>query len=117
MAKTDPTPSPRPRDGAVRRPRGRRIASFLVVFVASVLVLDALIGERGLLAMMRARREFADLQGSIDQLRRDNARLREHARRLREDPRAIESLARKELGLIRPGEVLFIVKDLPAPPK
>jgi cell division protein FtsB len=33
-------------------------------------------------------------------------------RRLNDDPSAIESLARKELGLLRPGEVLFIVKDV-----
>ena len=34
------------------------------------------------------------------------------ARRLREDPSAIEEQARRELGLIKPGEVLFIVKDI-----
>ena len=38
---------------------------------------------------------------------------REEARRLREDPSAIEDLARRELGLIKPGEKLFIVKDIP----
>ena len=38
--------------------------------------------------------------------------LRDMARRLREDPAAIEEQARRELGLIKPGEVLFIVKDL-----
>ena len=34
------------------------------------------------------------------------------ARRLREDSTAIEEQARRELGLIKPGEVLFIVKDI-----
>jgi cell division protein FtsB len=33
------------------------------------------------------------------------------ARRLREDPSAIESVARRDLGLIKPGEKVFIVKD------
>ena len=55
------------------------------------------------------------LAASIASLRQDNARLREQARRLREDPRAIEDIARRELGLIRPGELLFIVKDVPSP--
>ena len=36
----------------------------------------------------------------------------EMARRLREDPAAIEEQARRELGLIKPGEVLFIVNDI-----
>ena len=48
--------------------------------------------------------------------RAENARLREEVRRLEEDPAAIEEIARRDLGLIRPGEKLFIVKDLPAPP-
>ncbi len=38
--------------------------------------------------------------------------LREEMRRLNEDPATIESLARQELGLIRPGEIVFILKDL-----
>ena len=42
----------------------------------------------------------------------ENARLREEARRLREDPSAIEEIARRELGLIVPGEKLFILKDV-----
>jgi cell division protein FtsB len=33
-------------------------------------------------------------------------------RRLNEDPSLIESLARQDLGLLRPGEVLFIIKDV-----
>jgi cell division protein FtsB len=42
-------------------------------------------------------------------LKRENAGLREEARRLAEDPAAIESIAREEMGLIRPGEVLFML--------
>ena len=37
------------------------------------------------------------------------------ARRLREDPAAIEEIARRELGLIKPGERVFILKDVPLP--
>ena len=32
--------------------------------------------------------------------------------RLNEDPATIESLARQELGLIKPGEIVFILKDM-----
>ena len=46
------------------------------------------------------------------------ARLRDTARRLREDPATIEEVARRELGLIKPGEQLFIVRDVvPAGPR
>jgi cell division protein FtsB len=63
---------------------------------------------------MRARQEHDRLAASIARVRAENARLREEARRLREDPAAIEEVARRELGLIRPGEKVFIIKELPA---
>ena len=60
---------------------------------------------------LRARRRYAELAATIERLRRENADLREQARQLREDPATVEELARRELGLIRPGEILFIIKD------
>lgn len=99
---------------APKRPtRNRRIVQLLVLFVASVIIVDGLVGDRGLLAMLRARHEYDQLAASIARQRADNARLREQARRLREDPSAIEEIARRELGLIKPGERVFIVKDVP----
>ena len=66
-------------------------------------------------ATLRARHEYDELTASIARQRAENARLLEEARRLREDPSMIEEIARRELGLIRPGELLFIVKDVPPP--
>ena len=89
----------------------------LLLFVASVIVIDGLVGDRGLLAMMRARREYDTAAAAVARQRAENARLREEARRLREDPAAIEEIARRELGLIKPGEKVFIIKDVqPAGP-
>jgi len=84
----------------------------LLLFVASVIAIDGLVGDRGLLAMMRARREYDTAAAAVARQRADNARLREEARRLTEDPAAIEEIARRELGLIRPGEKVFIIKDV-----
>jgi cell division protein FtsB len=85
----------------------------LLLFVASVLVVDGLVGDRGLLAILRARHEYDAMSATIARQRAENARLRDVARRLREDPSAIEEIARRELGLIKPGERVFIVKDVP----
>jgi cell division protein FtsB len=90
----------------------RRALNFLLVFATVVLLADALVGERGLVATTRARRQSDDLTRSVDHLRGENGVLRDNARRLREDRTTIEALARKELGLIRPGEVLVVVKDV-----
>jgi cell division protein FtsB len=93
----------------------RRTLHLLLVFVSFVLVVDALVGEKGLIESMRARRQHREVAASLETIRRDNVRLREEARRLKEDRGAIESLAREQLGLIRPGEVLFIIKDQVTP--
>jgi cell division protein FtsB len=93
-------------------PAGRRkTVQVLLVFVTLVLVINALVGERGLMETLRARRTYQELVSSIDRLRSENTRLREQVRRLRTDPKTIEALARQELGLMKPGEVLFIIRD------
>jgi cell division protein FtsB len=108
-----------PADGRSPRPaprtRGRRALQYLVVFVSCVLVVDAIVGEKGLIAMVKARQQYEALEESLARARSENARLREDARRLREDPNTIEEIARRELGLMKPGERLFIIKDLRPP--
>jgi cell division protein FtsB len=79
--------------------------------VALILVADALVGDKGLLESIRARRQYAEIEGALGTKRQENARLRDEIRRLKEDPASVEAIAREELGLIRPGEVLFIVHD------
>ena len=103
-----------PKKVVKRRPsRNRRIVQVLLILGASIIIVDGLVGDRGLLAMLRAQHEYDELAASISRQRADNARLRDQARRLREDPSAIEEIARRELGLIRPGERVFIVRDVP----
>ncbi|MEO8522417.1 MAG: septum formation initiator family protein [Acidobacteriota bacterium] len=89
----------------------RRSIHILLIFVTVVLVVDALVGEKGLMESMRAREQYREVSASLDAIKRENVQLLEEARRLKEDPQAIEALARKDLGLIRPGELLFIIKD------
>jgi len=92
-------------------PRAWRIVRALLLFIALVLVVDGVVGDRGLVATRRARRQYDELANSIALQRAENARLREQARLLAEDPATIEAIARRRLGLIRPGEKVFIVKD------
>lgn len=88
-----------------------------LIFITSVVLVEALVGEKGLLATIRAGRAYDELATQIAQMRAKNGQLREAARALREDPATIEELARRELGLIKPGETLFIIKDVaPASP-
>ena len=96
-------------------PRRRRTLQYVLIAFGIVLMIDALVGDKGVLAMMQAREQYRALEESLSSARNENARLREEARRLREDPTAVEEVARRELGLIKPGERLFIIKDLASP--
>ncbi len=104
--------------GATRGGRplhSRKIVRVVLAAIAIVFLVDMFAGDRGLLALLRARREYEELAQAIDRQRQDNDRLREEARRLKDDPAAIEELARRDLGLIRRGERVFIIRDLKSP--
>src|SRR5690606_11898603 len=97
------------------RPHGphlRAWLNYLLVFVTIVLVVDALVGERGFLDTLRARRQWQDLARAVENLRQENAALLERARRLRDDPATLEHVAREQQGLMRPGELVVILKDV-----
>lgn len=113
------TPAERPQPIS-RRHRGRRRLPLpvrpVLLFAGLTLLVNSLVGERSVLQRVRARREDRALASIISTLRRENLELRERARRLREDPAAVEVLARRELELLRPGEVLVIVRGSPPRP-
>jgi cell division protein FtsB len=93
--------------------KGHGMPFYLLVFATAVLVLNAVFGDKGVLALSRAQRQQARMVVELDRARDENARLREEMRRLREDPATIEDIARTELGLIKPGEKVFIIRDRP----
>jgi cell division protein FtsB len=97
--------------------RSGRLVRYGLAFITVVLIIDAIVGEKGLMALREARRNFSAVEAALERSKRENADLRDQARRLREDPAAVEEIARRELGLMRPGEKLFIVKKVPEPKK
>jgi cell division protein FtsB len=91
----------------------RRMVRTVLVLVLVLAVVDGVFGERGLLANIDVRQRIAAKQSSIDEMTTRNDTLTEEIRRLREEPSAVEELAREELGLIKDGELLIILRDTP----
>ena len=90
---------------------------YALLFLGCLLFLDAVVGEKGLVENLKARQQFEATQRALARLKDDNARLSKEVELLRKDPETIEGIARRELGLMKPGEKLFIVKDAePAAP-
>jgi cell division protein FtsL len=76
------------------------------------LFLHDIFGTHGFLAMRRTKQEIQRVQGEIDRLNKENSELSQEVKALKSDPRKIESIARDELGLAKPGEVIIkIPKD------
>ena len=95
------------------RDRRRRVVTWALSILLGVLLVNAFVGESGYLANLQAAREQAALEGEVARLRLWNQALQEQGRRLQTDPAAIEDAARRELGMIRPGETLIILRDTP----
>jgi len=79
------------------------------------MIVDAIVGDQGFLAMRRATQEYNELETNLSRIQAENARRLDEVERLRNDLGAIEDAARRDLGLIRRGERVFILKDLPSP--
>lgn len=117
------TPDPKPRAARNEQPeapgprlptpgRARGFVRFILMFITAVILVDTVFGEKGVLALSKSRRQLDRIERALDQAREENQALRAEARRLREDSSAIEALARGDLGLIKPGEKLFIIRDI-----
>jgi cell division protein FtsB len=75
----------------------------LILAVALVTV----IGERGALHVWRLRGEKSQLDEQNYRLQKENEALRQRIARIRHDDQHLEKLAREELNLVRPGDVVY----------
>jgi cell division protein FtsB len=65
-----------------------------------------LYARSGFAKYLELRQLLGTLRTQNERLRADNARLAREAAALQSDPRAIERVAREELGWVRPGELM-----------
>jgi cell division protein FtsB len=72
-----------------------------------LLLIYALVGERGAIHLWRLQGEKARLDEQNYRLQKDNEALREKITRLRNDDFYLEKIAREELNLVRPGDIVY----------
>jgi cell division protein FtsB len=93
-------------------PGTRRRAWLLGTGIALIaLVVGSVFGDRGFLNLVEKRRHVESLRIEIESLRAENARLAAEVGALRSSPRAIERLAREQLGLARSDETVFLLRE------
>jgi cell division protein FtsB len=64
-------------------------------------------GERGLLRIYHLSKDREELQKKAETLKADNERMRREIEALKSDRRYLESIARRDFGLVRPNEVIY----------
>jgi cell division protein FtsB len=97
------------------RQYGRALLGLLVL----VLVIHDIFGTHGYLAMRRTQQEIKKVNANLDQLNKENLQLEQEVRELKTDPHKIEKIARDELGLAKPGEIIIKIpqsQQLPQSP-
>jgi len=89
----------------------RKALSLALFLIVAASTLNALFGDRGLLELVKARQEIESLDREIVTLRTQNQSLLEEIRALKTSPLAVERLARENLGLVKPGEIVLLIRD------
>jgi len=100
------------------RARLRRAAPYAGGALIVLVLLHTVFGPYGYLSMRRTERQIEQLRLEIGRLDQENSQLSGEIRALQSDPSAIEKVAREDMGLARPGELIFRLPDdsLPATP-
>jgi cell division protein FtsL len=88
---------------SLMRQYGRGLLGLLVL----VMIVHDVFGTHGFLAMRRTESEIRKVKADLDVLSKENAELAQEVKDLNSDPRLIEKIARDDLGLARPGEIII----------
>ncbi len=78
-----------------------------ILLLASVMIFFTFFGDKGLLQVYRLRRELREIERVDMELRQENERLIGEIDNLRTNKTYIEELARRELGLVKKGEIVY----------
>jgi len=78
-----------------------------IFLLVSVMIFFTFFGDKGLLQVYRLRRELREIERVNMELRQENERLRGEIGNLRTNKKYIEELARRELGLVKKGEIVY----------
>ncbi len=85
--------------------------SFLGVAVLSLLGLLAVAGVKSYHDLATARRHEAELAVEIEKAKERIVGLRDRVEQLDLDPLTLERLAREDLGMVRPGDVVIVLPE------
>jgi cell division protein FtsB len=84
----------------------------LILSLLLILGLFTFFGDKGIIHLLHLQKELNRIKEMNVKMEEENRNLREEVRRLQHEKRYIEEIARKELGMVKEGEIIYQF-DLP----
>jgi cell division protein FtsB len=84
----------------------RNLRTILGLAILGLTIHD-IFGPHGFLAMRRTQLEINQFSAEMHKLDKENQDLADQVTSLKTDPRIIEQIAREDMGLAKPGELIF----------
>ena len=79
----------------------------LVLFLFLIFGFFTFFGDKGIIHLLHLKKEFVRVKDANVKIEEENRKLREEVKRLQYEKRYIEEIARKELGMVKEGEVIY----------
>lgn len=93
----------------------RKNARQILGLALFALLIHDIFGPHGFIAMRRTQREIDEIREQIGKINTENKSLTDQVSSLKTDPKAIERIAREQMGLARPGELIYKLPDSSKP--
>ena len=88
-----------------------RIALAVFGLLTVAMLLLAVFNDKGLIEVHDRAKKLSAIESEIGKVDSENKQLTAEIQALRSDPNAIEKLAREELKLVKPGEVVLVTPE------
>jgi cell division protein FtsB/cell division protein DivIC len=79
----------------------------LILFLLLIFGFFTFFGDKGIFHLLRLQKELGRIKEMNTKVEEENQKLREEVRRLQHEKRYIEEIARRELGMVKEGEIIY----------
>ena len=87
--------------------RNKKVWKKILIVGIIFSVFAFLFGNKNFRAFIALKKDIKRIEKKTEDLKKENEKLKDELKEAKENPQYIENLARKELGMIKPGETIY----------
>jgi cell division protein FtsB len=92
-------------------------AILAMVLLCLALIVNEIYGEHGYLALRHQEKEYSTLRQEVRKLQEENQQLEKYIEALKSDPKTIERIAREQMHMAGPKELIYTLPEKDKAPK